>query len=57
LKRKQTLEEEELMDTPQKTRGIKKDYCQLNDPFQEDEDRFFVAQVEALLRGDDPKSL
>ena len=45
------------MDEPWKTHGVKHDYCQLNDPFQEDKDLFFVAQVEALLGGDDPKSL
>ena len=57
LKRKRRPEEEEPMDAPWKTRGVKHDYRQMNDPFQENEDQFFVAQMEALLGGDDPKSL
>ena len=59
LKRKRFSEVEEQMDTPRKTRGIKRDYRQLNDPFPEegDEDQYYIAQVEAILGGDDPKSL
>lgn len=50
-------EEGEPMDAPRKTRGIKRDYRRMNDPYSDEEDLFYVAQVEAILGGDDPKSL
>ena len=49
--------EGEPKNAPRKTRGIKRDYRLMNDPYSEEEDLFYVAQIEAILAGDDPKSL
>lgn len=44
--------EEELKDAPWKTCGIKWDYHLMNDPYSEEKDLFYVAQMEAILAGD-----
>jgi hypothetical protein len=60
-KRKRSEEEEDSPDQPppepRKTRGIRKDYRRLDNPFSDskDEDMINVAGMETL--GDDPKSL
>ena len=63
LKRKIIPKEDEPVTPPRKTRGIKRDYCQMNDPFSEEEDEnadddyLYVAQTEAIFGGDEPRSL
>jgi hypothetical protein len=60
LKRKRDREDEGTLDPaeePRKTRGIRKDYRYLNDPYSYKEHQVNAAQAEAMLGGGDPKSL